>query len=73
MALDGKKPDYTLLYLELENELSGNYNYSDFKSIVDSVKPKIDRTRGQIVVFGTGGDMGLSGKNTFKELWENKE
>lgn len=69
MALDGKKPDYTLLYLELENELSGNCNYSDFKSIVDLVKPKIDGIKGQVIVFGTADNSDID----YKKLWENKE
>lgn len=69
MALDGKKPDYTLLYLELENELSGNFNYSDFKSIVDSVKPIIKEKTGQVVIFSTVDDSDID----YKKLWENKE
>jgi len=69
MALDGKKPDYTLLYLELENELSGNYNYSDFKSIVDSVKPIIKEKTGQVVKFSTADNSDID----YKKIWENKE
>ena len=54
---------------ELENELSGNYNYSDFKSIVDSVKPIIKEKTGQVVIFSTADNSDID----YKKLWENKE